>query len=200
MADIILNTDELVVLGGPANITVDTSIGAQGPRGSRIFAGNGNPNDPSTVIGQTPALFDLYINLLVSDEEYLYLYQYIIVDSSATWVPLFKLIPNTYSDNNLVEFTAGSGTALIPLASIVPESLIASVTPDSFNIIATPSSTSPIALSVSIAEEFTTVNEALNLEITLYGAEFSGSSWSDLEGTLLVYLYVTLGQESDLIS
>lgn len=200
MADVILNTDELIVLGGPSSITVDTNIGAQGPRGSRIFAGNGNPNDPNTVIGQTPNIFDLYINLLASDEQYLYLYQYLLVDSSTTWVPLVKLIPNSYSDNNYVDFVGGLATVDIPLISIVNESSIATLSPDNFNVVATANSTNPIAISVSLEEDFIEIDEILNLRINLSAAEYSSGTWANASGNKIVYLQVTLGQQEDLIS
>lgn len=192
MADIILNTDELTVLGGPASITVDTSIGAPGQRGSRIFAGNGDPNDPNTVIGQTPNIFDLYINLLASDDEYLYLYQYLNVDASTVWVPLFKLIPNAYSDTNAVTFTSGLASVNVPLRSIVSEDLISGLDPSNFNVVATANSTNPIAISVNLEDDFELVEGVLTLVINLSAAEFSSGTWAAASGSKTVYLYITV--------
>ena len=60
MVDVLLNTDDVVVLGPPETINVQVDIGPTGQRGSQVFVGSGDPNVVD--IGQTPIYNDLYIN------------------------------------------------------------------------------------------------------------------------------------------
>ena len=91
MVDVILSSDDLVVLGGPEEVNVEVDFGPKGDRGSLIFVGNGKPD--LVDIGQTPNTFDLYINLLTTDDEYLMMYQYVEVLGTMQWQTLTKLIP-----------------------------------------------------------------------------------------------------------
>ena len=192
MADIILDTDELSVLGGPSTISLDVGIGPQGTRGSQIFVGSGQPNDPDTVIGQTPNIFDLYINLAPADDEYRYLYQYQNVDGSDTWVKLLNLVPESYSDNNTVEFDTGVGTVNIPVSSITGTDSITNITGNDFNVQATIVNDNPCALTVSVAEDLVDFGGTSTIEITINAIEYESSAWSDLGGTRTVYLLITM--------
>jgi hypothetical protein len=190
VAEVIISSDDLTVLGGPSSIRVDTSFGQQGVRGSRIFAGNGQPNDPNTVIGQTPTLFDLYINLLASDDEYLYVYQYLTVDSSNTWVPITRLIPDTYRNNDIANFDSGSVVFNIPLVAITSNS--SGLTPANFNIQLTIESDTPTSHSLVINEEFVTFNSELCLRFTVFGVEYAEGSWTDFSGEKIVHMYISV--------
>lgn len=198
MADIVLNTDDLTVLGGPTSISVDVDFGPTGDRGSYILVGNGQPNDPSTIIGETPEVYDLYINALSSDEEYMFIYQYLNVAGSLTWVRLMKLTPNTFSTNSTVEFVGGAATINIPIANIVPSyaNILAELTSDNFNIQATVSNQKAVASSISVSSIVTDgVTGIQLLPITINAAEFDSAGapkWVDLVGTKTVHLYITV--------
>ena len=60
MPDVLLDNDDITVLGPPETLELLIDIGPEGARGSQIFVGVGNPNTEE--IGQTPLLNDLYIN------------------------------------------------------------------------------------------------------------------------------------------
>ena len=125
MVDTLVGSMDVTVLGGPATVDVSLDFGPEGQRGSYYFVGNGNPNTPGTVIGQTPNIFDMYINLLPSDEEYLSLYQYQYVNGANVWVRLLRLLPNQYSESNERSFNSGQLDFYIPVANIVALDLIA---------------------------------------------------------------------------
>ena len=192
MADIILSSEDLTVLGGPSSVSVDIDFGVAGARGSQFFVGYGQPNDPDTEIGQTPNIFDMYINMLTSDTEYLYLYQYQNVDGSATWVRLVKLLPNHYSDNNLEDFTSGPVDIFIPLINIVPPELIGTLTPTNFNVQVNVENSNPVATSLTIGSTFVTVDDLLHLKVTVSGIEYASSTWSALTGEKIVHLFITV--------
>ena len=188
MADVLLSTDDLTVLGGPASISVDLDFGPSGDRGSQIFVGNGNPN--ITEIGQDPLAFDMYINLQ-SGDEYLYMYQYQNVDGVMTWKKLFKLIPNTYSLNSTGTFSAGSRTINIPVINIVPLSSVANLTAANFNIQYSVLGQNPVASGLSVGE-LTTVDDIVVLPVTIEGLEYSSGSWSELSGQKTVHLFISV--------
>ena len=192
MAEVALTTDDLTVLGGPATVNLEVDFGPQGDRGSQIFVGNGQPNDPGTVIGQDPEIFDLYINVLTSDEEYLYYYQYQNVSGTNTWVKLFKLIPNVYSTNSTGTFVAGERDINIPVINIVPSDLVGTVTASNFNIQHNIiNNTNPLSSTLTVGE-IVTVDDIVTLPLSIKAIEFDGADWIDLAGEKTVHLFISV--------
>jgi hypothetical protein len=192
MAEVILSTEDITVLGGPSSINVDVDFGPPGTRGSQIFIGQGNPNDPATEIGQDDIkILDLYINLKTTDVDYLYVYQYVTENAVSSWKPLFDLIPNTKSLNSSSTFTAGSTVINVPINQIVPTDLVSTVTASSFNVQATIQNSLPVALAVELGTPSGTGN-ARSLPITVRASELSGSTWTALSGSKTVQLLITV--------
>lgn len=191
MVDILLANDELTVLGGPESINVELDFGPDGERGSKIFVGNGKP----TVITllQTPKVYDLYINLLTTDDEYLMIYQYQepLGSGSPQWETLTKLLPNTFTGNQSVNFST-QNFCKIPTASIVDPSYVGSVTAANFSIQATIQSTNDRPIATSIKPEITTDSGIENLKITFYAKEFDGLDWTDIVGSRTVHLHISV--------
>lgn len=190
MAEPIYTTDDLTILGGPASIDVQLDFGSEGQRGSRIFVGEGNPNNGSTIIGQSINLFDMYINLHTLDEDYLYLYQYQNVDGVNTWVELVKLIPNQFSGSYSKVFTSGVTTIDIPILAItsIPE-------PEASNFAVQASITgiNPIAHAVSIQGISVDPSTQIeNLNISINASELSGSTWTPISGSRTVQIFITM--------
>lgn len=195
MAEVNLSSDLLTILGGPSSVTVDLDIGAQGTRGSYILVGYGKPNLPTTIISETPQVYDMYINILASDDEYLYIYQYLNTGVATTWVRLMKLTPNTYSTNLSEEFVAGTTTVNIPISSIVPSypQILSNVTAANFNIQATLTGQLPNSIGVAVGSIITDPATSLEvLPITVNAVEYDGSSWADVTGTKTLHLYITV--------
>jgi hypothetical protein len=193
VVDVIVSSDELSVVGGPATVNVEVDFGPAGQRGSQIFAGVGQPNNPSTVIGQDPRVLDLYINLAPAtvDEEYLNVYQYQNIDGSNTWVKLFDLIPQTLSVKKLVDFGSGSesATVYIPVADITP--IVDGLTSSNFNVQYSIENSNPVSAGMTIGE-LVEQSGVVNLPITMNAVEFSSSTWSDLSGNKTVNLFITV--------
>jgi hypothetical protein len=188
VTDVVVDISEVTVLAGPSVIDVDVDFGPAGTRGSYTYAVNGNPNNPSTVLPADIKVYDIAINLLTSDDEYLYMYQYISADGSYTWQKLLKLITNTYSTNQNVTFIDGVKSFSIPLVNIVPLANIANLTAENFNIQCSIVNTEyPVVSKVSISE--ITSN---SLPITITAKEFDGSTWSDLTGPHSVHFLITV--------
>ena len=102
-----IQENNVVVTGGRPSVKVDTSFGPAGTRGGLILYGTGKPTDPSVSFTYTPRLLDWYINLDITDDEYLFLYQYVSspdFEGGIGWNRIFKIIPNTYNTNVPVMF------------------------------------------------------------------------------------------------
>jgi hypothetical protein len=189
MTDVILSNQDVTVLGGPASIKVDVDFGPPGERGSKIFVGNGNPNE--ITIGQTPKIFDLFINLLTSDPEYLYMYQYQNIGSSSQWEPTLKLIPNTYSTNVSKGFIDGLAQINIPLVNVTPLENVANLTSENLNVQHNVLGTNPISSSISIGD-IVEIDDLKTLPITINAIEYVDNAWSPLSGTKIVHLFITV--------
>lgn len=122
MADqnVVIAQDTVTVTGGESTLNVDVNFGTQGDDGSVILYGIGKPQnlDPQE-FPQTPRVLDWYINTDTTDDEYLYIYQYVFVNNAGFWKRVFKIIPNSYQLNKIVEFDSnGVGSANIVVSNV----------------------------------------------------------------------------------
>lgn len=199
MAEVLLSTDSITVLGSPSpqdsptdgilSTNVDLTVGPSGNRGSRIFVGEGNPNIVD--IGQSVLPFDLYINLLASDLEYLYLYQYFSTDGQLQWNRILRLIPNTFLTTQTKEFSNGKTIFFVPVVNVVPLSEVGNITEQNFNVQHTILNDKPVASSITTGT-LVVQDDQLVLPVTINAAEFDGSSWTQLSSTKTIQLVVTI--------
>lgn len=184
MTDIVLSTEDLMVLGGPDSVTVDVNYGPQGDRGSRTFAGEGIPN-AVTVTDLDAQIFDMYINISPSSDEYMYLYQ--LSDDGVggtTWNYLLKLVPSIFNDKKTFIFNDGYATANISVSQIVDPGIYSNITSDRLNtfISITPSGTKPIASSVILGDMYLDSDNTGQwvVPVNIYAAEFASGTWQNL--------------------
>lgn len=190
MTNVLLSSDELTVLGGPSSIDVDVDFGPQGDRGSLILYGLGKPS--SVQLPVTPRVYDTYINLLTSDDEYRFMYQYIAGDGGTlTWIKLFSLTPNIYSENVQRSFANGEVDINIPLAAIVPVDQLGSYQAEDFNVQCTVLGTNPVSVGVSV-EDIAISGDLVTLPIRISGIEYVSNEWTPLSGTKTVHLLITV--------
>jgi hypothetical protein len=190
MTDVLLNNDDITVLGPPNTVEVLVDIGPTGTRGSQVFAGIGNPNDIQ--IGQTPILNDLYINASPGDE-YAYMYQYVSRPGGNTWIPLLSVNPTIYSGNFLTTFTSGAATILIPISDII-DITGTPLSADNFSIQYSVAHDNPIASSMTIPALV-----GNNLEIDFTAVEFRSDvdsgpygDWALLNNEVLVHVFISI--------
>lgn len=194
MVDILLSSDDLSVLGGPDTVNVEVDFGPAGTRGSQIFANTGKPvigENGLTSLAPDCQIFDLYINVQSSDDEYQYVYQLQNVLGTDTWIRLFKLVSNIYSKNYTTTFTDGETLINVPILEVVPSDFAGTATSENFNIQYNILSQSPLVSSMSIGE-IVTDNGALALPITIVAQELSGSSFVPIEEDYTVQLFITM--------
>lgn len=189
MAEVLLANDDLVVLGGPESINVEVDFGLKGDRGSLVFVGNGKPD--LIDIGQEPRIFDLYINLLTTDDEYLMIYQYVEVLGTTQWQTLTKLIPNTYVVNQSINFSTAN-YCHIPISAIVDPAYVGSTSAANFSIQATFATSEELPIVHSIKTEVVSLSGIDNLKITFYAKEFDGANWIDIVGSRTANLHISV--------
>jgi hypothetical protein len=195
MVDILLTTEDVAVLGGPDTVNVEVDFGPTGDRGSQIFSNVGKPvigTNGLTALAPDCQLFDLYINILSTDDEYQYVYQLQNVLGTNTWVKLFKLVSNIYSKNyTATSFVDGVWTMNIPVAEIVPSSLVGSASAENFNIQYSVLNQYPIASSISIGEISTSGGERI-LPVTITASELLDGTFVSIDEIKVVQLFITV--------
>ena len=146
MPDVLLNNDDITVLGPPETIELLVDIGPTGTRGSQVFVGVGDPN--VIEIGQTPLLNDLYINTSPG-ANYGYLYQYVSQPGGNTWIEILELNPTIYSKNFLTTYSNGQASITIPISNIVTSTATPLVA-ENFSVQYSIVNDNPVAASMSI--------------------------------------------------
>jgi hypothetical protein len=185
VADIVLDTVDLTVFGGPTTVDVSVDIGESGVRGTRVWSG---PGSPSTYVVSTDLkLYDLYINTNTGDQYYSWLYQYVLgIGNIPTWTPLIKMNPSQYSTINSATFSSGNATINIPLSALTTSS---SAVVSNFIIRYNISKNVPV--SSGFTASITGTYPSQNLTIAVSGASYSGGTWSNLSGAHDVHLFIS---------
>jgi len=188
--DVVVNTDDLVVLGPPDVIDLAVSIGEQGNRGATFYAGSGNPNDSvisQNIFGESivPVVGDLFINT-ATGAEYGWLYIYNPKITGNDWDQVLRLQPPFYAVDKEVIFTSGSADLSIPLVDILPTGATES-DPDKYIVTLTPQGSNPIVLTVN-----TKTIASSNLNMNLKAIKYSSSTWSTLNETINVYIHIAV--------
>jgi hypothetical protein len=190
MVDILLNTDDVWVTGGPETIELNLDLGATGSRGSKIFMSNGNPNTPENLSGSF-LINDFAINGSTADPAtYLSMYEYVIVNGSPTWQKRFRLFPNIFSKNYTPSFTAGSTTINVTMSTDLFLSS-GTLTASSFNVQHSIVNASPTASSIQVGSLSITDGNYV-LPVTINAAKYTSSTWAALTESHTVHLSVSL--------
>lgn len=170
--DVILESPQVVVLGGPSNVQVQLDTGATGQRGSTTYIGSGLPSS-STIPNYSLILpGDLYINV-APGVNYSWLYQYLVKPGGNNWEPILSLNPALYNAVYEISFIAGEATLSIPVLNITTTST--GLNSDNFAITFNFENLHPISASLK-SKNLTSGN----LVLVFTAAEFDGSSWSAL--------------------
>jgi hypothetical protein len=192
MADVVLTTDELLVLSGPSSVNVEVDFGPEGERGSLFFVSVGNPN--TTLIGQNPKAKDLCVNVLKTDNEYSYVYQYNSDGANGfQWYPIIKLNPLQYNKILTGTFVDGSKVFNIPVNYIVDEETSQTLTSANFNITYSIPNENPIASSIEVGS-FTNdpVSGLQVIPVTVNAVEYASSTWQNLDGVKTVHFVISI--------
>jgi hypothetical protein len=192
MPEVLVSTDDLTVLGGPATINLELDFGPTGARGSKIFSTNQNPNSSGALGSQIPVIGDWAINVSQNDAEYSYMYEYVaITNSTSQWQQRLKLDPGVYAENRSVTFTDGSATILLSLNNVLKLTTTTPITSSNFNVQHSVLNTKPVSSAISVGTT-SLQNEILTLPITIKAMEYTGGTWLNLEGSKVVHLFISV--------
>lgn len=198
MAEPILTTEDLLVLGGPASINVELDFGKAGIRGSTIVSGLGPPSE-YTVDYTTLQLNDMYLNVNASDPEYGYVYQYRAADDGTFgWEVLLRLASTAnLSSLQYVTFTAGVSNPIeFDITYFVPDDVRPILTAQNFNVQYAfqsvnpldPTKVYPIASQIYTTElEYTESPLSLVFSVRLVAAKLNALTgvWAPVDGEML---------------
>jgi hypothetical protein len=190
VVDVLLNTEDVVVLGPPDTVDVLIDIGPQGTRGNKFIVGSGEPNAQTSsgvLLGTTLILNDMYIDT-APGTDYGYMYQYISAPGGNTWEQVLSINPSIYSAIETVSFSSGSGSITIPISNIVTVTG-SPLTASNFNVQYQIENANPIASSMEIPA---LVSPGTNLVINFDAIQYSGGSWSNLSGSKTVHLFISI--------
>lgn len=192
MAEVLLSSDDLTVLGGPAEISLDVDFGPEGERGSLIFYGDGKPDTFTPPEAIELKVYDTYINVSPIDDEYQFVYQYLPeIGGNFNWIKVLKLSSSIYSYNETVTFDSNGalvGTINIDLFNFVPEDLIGTYSAENFNVQVNVLNQNPVSLGISVGD---IVQEQV-LPISLNAVEYVSGSWQPLAGSKTAHVLVTI--------
>jgi hypothetical protein len=194
MTSIFVSSEETKVIGGTSSVNVELDFGPQGDRGSLFLVGYGNPNTITHSVDLQ--LLDIYINVQTTDEDYLVIYQYQNSSGVNTWIETGKLMNDKFSANRIAEFELGKTTSTIDfkLSNIVPLSLLGTITSSNFNIQCTFSDeNNPIASSIFVGDvTIDALSGDVILPIDVNAIQYSGGSWSLVEGNKNIHFLITV--------
>lgn len=190
--DVLVNTEDIVVLGPPEVVELAVSVGEQGLRGATFFAGSGSPNDPivfNNVFGSeiTPVDGDIYINTAAGVEYgWLYIYNPKNDPAQDDWDSVLRLQQPFYSKQLTANFAAGSSSLSIPLAQVLtPGFNQADVSKYIINVTAL--SSDPTVVSVT--------NKSISGSNFLFGlsaAQFNSGNWAAASGSISLMVNISV--------
>ena len=190
MPDVLLDNDDITVLGPPEIVELLVDVGATGTRGSQIFVGIGDPN--VIEIGQTPLLNDLYINASPG-ADYGYLYQYVSQPGGNLWIEILELNPTIYSVNHTTTYVNGIAQVVIPISNITSAT---SLTASNFSVQFSIVNDNPVAASMSIpALAGGNTNLVINFKAVEHRTDVDSGpygDWAVLEGEVTTHLFITI--------
>ena len=128
--DVVIQEDDLVVLGPPSTIDISVDIGPKGDRGSTFFTGSGDPNSLTltqfeTIHGAVPIYGDIYLRIDFGSD-YGTFYTYNAVPGGDQWSAVIDLLQTMelffqFNDQAADSFyTAVGASAIYGSASAVP--------------------------------------------------------------------------------
>jgi hypothetical protein len=187
--DIVLDSEDLLVLGPISNVELQTDIGPTGKRGSKFFVGSGDPNN----FGVIPAteqiqIGDFFINSSTSSRYgWLYVYQ-VGQNNVISWVEAVRLQPSIYSNNIQIEFENGLASTSIPIADITSDNLI--VNTDKYVVQLTPIIADPFI--INLQQKRIPQPEYSQLVLDTRATRFLLGSWVPYTGLVTVGITISV--------
>lgn len=197
MVDVVLDEDEFTVFGGPASVSLNVDIGAQGDPGSKIYSVMGDPRLSTTSLSSLPTLrvYDILIDSDQQSETYKTVFQ---KTNSGTrdWSPVVSLGDKRVAKRLSLTFST-TGTANTSSATTISFSDFGDfdydLIPSDFNVQCNVVSSNPTVISGQVE----IIAETENINVVLSAAVFNGTTWSKLTGASTVDILISINNEDE---
>jgi hypothetical protein len=195
MVDVLVQTPNLDVFGGPTSLQVSTDFGKPGIRGPIFWVGNGLPDVVLSPSQKTQVrINDFFISNGSNPENYSWLYKRVqsIGGEGAVWEEVLRLNQQQYSTKDLVTFESGVGELEILLTNITMDNSSAIGFLDRFIIRNSfeNAAANPVASSFTYSVITGTDNKKY-LKIIFKAVVFNGTTWSNLESSHNIHTFVS---------
>ena len=183
--NVVLQTDDLTVLGPPASIDLQVDIGAKGDEGSFIYSGTGDPNIVTgPFVSREKRLGDIFFR--VDNNTF---YQYISLPGGSQWQVISNVRPLIYNLIKNINFSAGSGSTSILLDSFFSNAPIG-LTPEEISVQLTAEGSNPAV--VSLSNKGITSGATRSLLLEFVAAEYVSGTWEDMSGSANLALTINV--------
>jgi hypothetical protein len=196
MVDVLVQTPNLDVFGGPTSLEVSTDFGKPGIRGPIFWVGSGLPDvvlSPSQKAQVN--INDFFINNgNVNSVDYSWLYKRVqsIGGEGAVWEEVLRLNQQQYSTKDLVPFEDGVGELEILLTDITQDNSSAVGFLDRFIIRNSFENAAANPVASSFTYSIITGSDSKKyLKIIFKAVVFNGTAWSNLESSHNVHTFVS---------
>jgi hypothetical protein len=191
MVNVLVETPDLDVFGGPTSIEVSTDFGKPGIRGPIFWVGDRSPEDfflPSQKA--QVRINDFFISTNSEPEFYSWLYKRVpaVGVEGARWETVLRLSPQQYSFKHIVVFNDGAGTLRIDLDQITKDNPLTTNFVNKFIIRSSFENDSDLP----VASSFTySIEQNTKLKIDFNAIAFDGSDWVGLQETHKIHIFVS---------
>jgi len=196
MIDVIIQTPELDVFGGPSSIDVSTDFGKPGLRGPIFWVGDKSPEaffSPSQIAQVN--INDFYISTKSDPDLYSWLYKRVpaIGVQGASWEKVLRLNQQQYSVKSLVDFDNGVSEPplLIRLSDVTTASPLPLDFAQNFIIRNSFENSSGFPVASSFTYSVEPILGVDYIKIILNAVSFDGSEWNKLQGSHMVHSFVS---------
>jgi hypothetical protein len=195
MVDVLVQTPNLDVFGGPTSLEVSTDFGKPGIRGPIFWVGNGLPDVVLSVSQKAQVnINDFFIHNGSNPKDYSWLYKRVqsIGGEGAVWEKVLRLNQQQYSVRQVVDFTNGLGNLDILITDITEDNSSSTGFFDRFIIRGSfeNDEINPVASSFTYGPH-TDSSGLKYLRITFKAVELDGTTWKNLESTHKVHAFVS---------
>lgn len=180
MAEVILSSEDLIVIGGPTSVSVDVDFGVSGIRGSRIYSVGSDPRLTTTEKPEDLIPYDLAMVTTPSEPDYLTVYQK-IGTSAEDWIQLAALLPNVFSTKIPLDFTSGVAVGSVPVSQVLT---VDSYEVERFSVqyeIESDAAGNNYPISSSISLSVQELGGEQYLVAAISAIQFTGSSWEPID-------------------
>lgn len=186
--DVVLETEDLLVLGPVSNVELSVDIGPTGTRGARYIVGSGDPNLPGVIPeGEDIQVGDYFINSSTSSRYgWLYVFQ-AGVNNVTSWQEAIRLQPSVYSNNIRQNFENGLAKVSILISEITPDSSARNT--DRYIVQITPISAEPMLLTL---QQKIIVSPYSYLDLNVRALKFVSNTWVPISEEVTLGVTITV--------